>query len=65
MTGVVLLHSNSVFEEAPHIEMLWKVPLASISGLAVSSLQLVNEKYKPYKGVRTIAQAGRFQIRSG
>lgn len=43
--------------------MNWKVPSTSVSGLAVASLQLTNEKYKPYKGVRTVAKAGKFQIR--
>lgn len=30
-----------------------KVPMASVSGLAVASLQLLNEKYRPYKGRHT------------
>lgn len=49
---------------APVIEMHWKVPMASVSGLAVSSLQLTNERYKPYKGVRAISKSGKFLIRS-
>ncbi len=48
---------------APVIEMDWKVPMASVSGLAVGSLQMTNERYKPYKGVRTVARSGKFQIR--
>ena len=44
--------------------MNWKVPMSSVSGLAISSLHLTNEKYKPYKGVRTIAKSGKFQIRT-
>lgn len=59
--------SNSNYTEAliaPVIEIQWKVPMASISGLAVSSLQLTNERYKPYKGVRTVAKSGKFLIRS-
>jgi AP-3 complex subunit mu len=44
--------------------MHWKVPMASLSGLAVASLVLTNERYKPYKGVRAIAKSGKFQIRS-
>jgi AP-3 complex subunit mu len=44
--------------------MLWKVPMASVSGLSVAALQLTNESYKPYKGVRTLTQSGNFQIRS-
>jgi AP-3 complex subunit mu len=63
LTGTALLQPNSAYEETPDIELQWKVPLSSISGLSVASLQLVNERYKPYKGVRTIAQAGKFQIR--
>lgn len=58
--------SNVISESnvAPVIEMHWKVPMASVSGLAVSSLQMTNERYKPYKGVRTVAKSGKFLIRS-
>ena len=45
------------------IELQWKLPTASVSGLAISSLQLSNETYKPYKGMRTLSQAGRFIVR--
>ena len=64
LTGTILLQNNSVTEEAPPIELNWKVPMASFSGVAVSSLQLLNEDYKPYKGVRIIAKSGRFHIRT-
>lgn len=50
---------------APVVEMHWKVPMASVSGIAVSSLQMTNERYKPYKGVRTVAKSGKFLIRTG
>ena len=49
---------------APPIEMHWKVPMTSVSGLAVSGLQLTNEIYKPYKGVRTMVKSGKFHIRT-
>lgn len=64
LNGTIMLQPNSATEEAPPIQMHWKVPMASVSGLQVSSLQLTNERYKPYKGVRTIAKSGKFQIRS-
>jgi len=64
LNGTVILNPNSATEEAPPIQMHWKVPMASVSGLQVASLVLTNEKYKPYKGVRTIAKSGKFQIRS-
>lgn len=45
------------------LEIQWKLPTASVSGLAISSLQLNNESYKPYKGMRTLSQAGKFIVR--
>lgn len=43
-----------------------KVPMASVSGLAITSLQVFNEKYRPYKGVRTLTKSGKnFQVRTG
>ena len=51
-------------EESPPMQMEWTVPLASLSGMSVASLTLKNETYKPYKGVKTIAKSGRFQIRT-
>ncbi|KAJ1398956.1 clathrin assembly complex, medium subunit, partial [Ochromonadaceae sp. CCMP2298] len=64
LSGTILLHPNSVSQEAPAVQLGWRVPLASVSGLSVASLQLSNERYKPYKGVRTVAKSGKFQVRS-
>jgi AP-3 complex subunit mu len=50
-------------DEAPAIQMNWKVASATVSGLSVAALQLTNESYKPYKGVRTVAKSGKFQVR--
>ncbi|CAM9368351.1 unnamed protein product, partial [Phaeothamnion confervicola] len=61
MTGTLLLLGPKP-EETPPMEITWKVPMASVSGLAISSLQLVNEKYRPYKGVRTLTRSGKFQV---
>ena len=63
LTGKIVLQGAKL-EESPPIELNWKVPTASISGIAMASLQLSNEKYRPYKGVRTITRSGRFHIRS-
>ena len=35
----------------------------AVSGLKVSRLDLYGEKYKPFKGVKYITKAGRFQVR--
>jgi AP-3 complex subunit mu len=65
LTGSILYQRDSKGkDEAPTLQMNWKVPSASVSGLAVASLHITNEKYKPYKGVRTVAKSGKFQVRT-
>merc|ERR1712196_676867 len=51
-------------DENPVVTAESKIQGVSVSGLAVDSLSLHNEKYKPYKGVRSIVKAGRFQVRT-
>ena len=34
-----------------------------VSGLKVSRLDMYGEKYKPFKGVKYVTKAGRFQVR--
>ena len=63
LSGKLIL-AGARLEESMPIGMDWKVPVSSISGIAIASLQLTNETYKPYKGVRTITRSGRFQVRS-
>ena len=63
LSGKIVLQGAKL-EEPPPFELNWKVPTASVSGIAIASLQLANEKYRPYKGVRTITRSGRFHIRS-
>ena len=64
LTGVLLYQPNAKGkDEAPELQMNWRVASACVSGLSVAALELTNEKYKPYKGVRTVAKSGKFQVR--
>lgn len=47
----------------PNLSLHWKIPLSSVSGLAVSGLSITRESYRPYKGVRNITKSGLFQVR--
>lgn len=47
----------------PNLSMHWKVPLASVSGISVSGLNVTGESYRPYKGVRNITRSGTYQLR--
>lgn len=62
LTGSMVIQGN--VEEPQPIQVTWKVPSASISGIQIAALQLTNERYRPYKGVRTITKSGRFQVRT-
>lgn len=65
LRGNIILHQNAaVPDEKPIVLLGFKVPMATVSGLNVETLLITNEKYKPYKGVRTLTKAGRFQIRT-
>lgn len=63
--GNASLIANEPAPEAnPTLSVDFKVNMVTMSGLKVGALNLVNEKYKPYKGVRSLTKAGNIQIRA-
>jgi AP-3 complex subunit mu len=65
LKGNIILHQNMPSpDEKPIVLLGFKVPMTTVSGLNVETLLITNEKYKPYKGVRTLTKGGRFQIRT-
>jgi AP-3 complex subunit mu len=42
-----------------------QVKMLCLSGLKVDGLAIRGVKYKPFKGVRSVTQAGKFQVRCG
>jgi len=63
MSGSVHL-SGGIKHINPAIDVEFKVAMFSASGLKVESLAVHNANYKPYKGVRAITKAGRYQYRT-
>jgi len=62
--GTVNLQSGSpVPESNPSINVNFTISQMAVSGLKVSRLDLYGEKYKPFKGVKYVTKAGRFQVR--
>lgn len=51
-------------EETPVITVAFSVNTLAVSGLKVSRLDVYAEKYKPFKGVKYMTKAGKFQVRS-
>lgn len=48
----------------PPVIVEYKLPQVSYSNLKVDSVTLLNEKYKPYKGVRALCRAGKVVVRA-
>lgn len=51
-------------EEKPTLTVTFKIQQLCVSGVRVNRLDMYGEKYKPFKGVKYITKAGRFQVRS-
>lgn len=65
MTGKILLNPADPNPGVhPSLLLHFKVPMSTVSGLGVETLLITNEKYKPYKGVRTLTKSGNFHIRT-
>ncbi len=47
----------------PTVSVTFSISQMAVSGLKVSRLDLYGEKYKPFKGVKYVTKAGRFQVR--
>jgi len=65
LKGDLRLPPNSLpGDNAFGVQLSFKVPSFALSGVKVERLELVRPiTYKPYKGVRYMTRAGRFQIR--
>jgi AP-3 complex subunit mu len=64
LEGSVSLPPGAQLPDTPAIIMAdFKIVMYAASGLKVDSLSLHTERYKPYKGVRSITRAGKFQVR--
>uniref|UniRef100_A0AAY4A244 AP-3 complex subunit mu-1 n=1 Tax=Denticeps clupeoides TaxID=299321 RepID=A0AAY4A244_9TELE len=48
-------------EESPSLNIDLKIQQLAISGLKVNRLDMYGEKYKPFKGVKYVSKAGKFQ----
>jgi len=62
--GTINLASGaSAPESNPSLNLSFSINQMAVSGLKVSRLDLYGEKYKPFKGVKYVTKAGRFQVR--
>lgn len=61
-TVSVIAGSNNL-EANPSMNVQFLISQLAVSGLKVNRLDMYGEKYKPFKGVKYVTKAGKFQIR--
>lgn len=63
--GTINLQSGAPPPESnPQITVMFSINQLAVSGLKVNRLDMYGEKYKPFKGVKYVTKAGRFQVRT-
>eukprot|EP00911_Craspedida_sp_UC1_P002837 UC1_evm1s2080 len=62
--SVMLVSGEPVPDGEPSVQVKFRVPGMAASGLKVNRLDLHNEKYKPFKGVKYITTARNYQVRT-
>ncbi|XP_072015292.1 AP-3 complex subunit mu-2-like [Amphiura filiformis] len=63
--GSIALQSGMPPPEAnPTVNVQFTINQLAISGIKVNRLDMYGEKYKPFKGVKYITKAGKFQVRT-
>lgn len=59
----VAVASGSSIDTNLSINVQFSITQLALSGLKVNRLDMYGEKYKPFKGVKYLTKAGKFQIR--
>lgn len=51
-------------EDMPTITLEFRIGQYAVSGIKVNRLDIYGERYKPFKGVKYVTKAGKFQVRT-
>lgn len=62
--NLTLQTGSSLPESNPPLHVNFTVSQMSLSGIKFGKLDIYGEKYKPFKGVKYVIKAGKFQIRT-
>jgi len=64
LKGTISITSGATEIDSPPITVRFRISQLAISGLKMNRLDLHGESYKPFKGVKYVTKAGKFQIRT-
>lgn len=62
--NILLLSTSPVPDSNPTIHLKFSINQHAISGVKVNRLDMYEEKYKPFKGVKYVTRSGNFQVRT-
>lgn len=62
--NIIMQSGQSVPESNPTLTVHFSISQMVVSGIKVNRLDMYGEKYKPFKGVKYVTKAGRFQVRT-
>jgi len=63
--GTINLQSGAPIPDSnPTISVQFSINQLAVSGIKVNRLDMYGEKYKPFKGVKYVTKAGKFQVRT-
>ncbi|XP_041368304.1 AP-3 complex subunit mu-1-like isoform X2 [Gigantopelta aegis] len=63
--GNIILQTGAPIPESnPVCTVMFSISQLAVSGLKVNRLDMYGEKYKPFKGVKYMTKAGKFQVRT-
>ena len=60
---ISLQTGSAPVESNPAVNVHFVINQMAVSGLKVSRLDMYGEKYRPFKGVKYITKAGKYQVR--
>jgi AP-3 complex subunit mu len=63
LEGTITLPPDYTPDEAPTVRAEFAVKMLAASGLKVDGLAIRGVSFKPFKGIRSVTQAGKFTIR--
>mmetsp|Transcript_11908 Transcript_11908/g.43572 ORF Transcript_11908/g.43572 Transcript_11908/m.43572 type:complete len:418 (-) Transcript_11908:160-1413(-) len=64
LSGAMTLHKGvDVPDSLPSLQASFRAPGLNVSKLKIDKLEVYNERYKPFKGVRYLTEAGKVYIR--
>ncbi|KAI3384298.1 hypothetical protein SNEBB_005057 [Seison nebaliae] len=62
--NIAIQAGATVPQQNPIVTLQFSIPQLTVSGVRIARVDIFTEKYKPFKGVKYLTRAGRYEIRT-